>query len=42
MRVSVCNWQTSDEDVDRAVAAVSDALRREEDVRALTCLGAGI
>lgn len=29
MRVSVCNWQTSDEDVDRAVAAVADALQRE-------------
>jgi len=28
MRVSVCNWQTSDEDVDRAVTAVDIALRR--------------
>jgi glutamate/tyrosine decarboxylase-like PLP-dependent enzyme len=27
MRVSVCNWQTSDEDVNRAVAAVEKALR---------------
>ena len=26
MRVSVCNWQTNDEDVDRAVAAVQRAL----------------
>lgn len=26
MRVSVCNWQTSDNDVDRAVAAVATAL----------------
>jgi glutamate/tyrosine decarboxylase-like PLP-dependent enzyme len=26
MRVSVCNWQTSDADVDRAVAAVREAL----------------
>ena len=28
MRVSVCNWQTSEDDVDRAVAAARDALRR--------------
>jgi aromatic-L-amino-acid decarboxylase len=26
MRVSVCCWQTSDEDVDRVVASVSNAL----------------
>jgi hypothetical protein len=26
MRVSVCNWQTPDADVDRAVAAVERAL----------------
>ena len=29
MRVSVCNWQTSEEDVDRAVAAVANSLHRE-------------
>jgi len=29
MRVSVCNWQTSEDDVDRAVAAVRNALNRE-------------
>lgn len=28
MRISVCNWQTSDDDVDRAVAAVATALAR--------------
>jgi glutamate/tyrosine decarboxylase-like PLP-dependent enzyme len=28
MRISVCNWQTSDADVDRAVAAVQQALCR--------------
>jgi hypothetical protein len=27
MRVSVCNWQTSDADVDRAVAAVAKVMR---------------
>jgi hypothetical protein len=27
MRVSVCNWRTSDEDVDRAVMAVAKVLR---------------
>jgi aromatic-L-amino-acid decarboxylase len=26
MRVSVCNWQTSDKDVDRAISAVGEAL----------------
>jgi hypothetical protein len=26
MRVSVCNWQTSEEDVDRAVMAVASVL----------------
>jgi glutamate/tyrosine decarboxylase-like PLP-dependent enzyme len=31
MRVSVCNWQTSSEDVDRAVAAVASALRAVEE-----------
>ena len=29
MRVSVCNWQTSDRDVDRAVAAAKAVLERE-------------
>jgi glutamate/tyrosine decarboxylase-like PLP-dependent enzyme len=28
MRVSVCNWQTSDEDVDRVVAAVRQAIAK--------------
>ncbi len=28
MRVSVCNWQTTDADVDRAVAAVQQALSK--------------
>jgi hypothetical protein len=27
MRVSVCNWQTSDSDADRAIEAVSRVLR---------------
>ena len=30
MRVSVCNWRTTDEDVDRAIAAVSGVLRAGE------------
>ncbi|HEY7094244.1 MAG TPA: hypothetical protein VH393_13760, partial [Ktedonobacterales bacterium] len=29
MRVSVCNWQTSEQDVARAVAAVAQALQEE-------------
>jgi glutamate/tyrosine decarboxylase-like PLP-dependent enzyme len=29
MRVSVCNWQTSDQDVARAIAAVERALKQE-------------
>lgn len=33
MRVSVCNWQTGDADVARAVAAVADVLRAHENVR---------
>ncbi len=28
MRVSVCNWQTTEADVDRAVAAVQQALSK--------------
>jgi glutamate/tyrosine decarboxylase-like PLP-dependent enzyme len=28
MRVSVCNWQTSDEDVQRAVASVAKQLQK--------------
>jgi glutamate/tyrosine decarboxylase-like PLP-dependent enzyme len=28
MRVSVCNWQTTDADLDRAVAAVQQALKK--------------
>lgn len=42
MRVSVCNWQTSDEDVDRAVAAVSAVLKQEHSAHSLKSLGAGI
>jgi len=30
MRVSVCNFRTTDEDIDRAVAAVSGVLRNAE------------
>jgi len=30
MRVSVCNWRTTDEDVDRSIAAVSGVLRAGE------------
>jgi glutamate/tyrosine decarboxylase-like PLP-dependent enzyme len=30
MRVSVCNWRTTDEDVERAIAAVSRVLRARE------------
>jgi glutamate/tyrosine decarboxylase-like PLP-dependent enzyme len=30
MRVSVCNWRTTDEDVERAIAAVSGVLRAGE------------
>jgi len=29
MRVSVCNWQTSDEDVRRVIAAVAKVLQSE-------------
>jgi glutamate/tyrosine decarboxylase-like PLP-dependent enzyme len=35
MRVSVCNWQTSEDDVDRAVAAVQEALKKPD--RSRTC-----
>ncbi|HUB79862.1 MAG TPA: pyridoxal-dependent decarboxylase [Bryobacteraceae bacterium] len=30
MRVSVCNWRTTDEDIDRAISAVSGVLRSGE------------
>ena len=30
MRVSVCNWRTTDDDVERAIAAVSGVLRAGE------------
>jgi glutamate/tyrosine decarboxylase-like PLP-dependent enzyme len=33
MRVSVCNWQTSDNDVDRAVAAVAKILANKEGIQ---------
>jgi len=29
MRVSVCNWQTSEQDVTRAIAAVERVLKQE-------------
>ncbi|HEY6121831.1 MAG TPA: hypothetical protein VIV66_17875, partial [Pyrinomonadaceae bacterium] len=30
MRVSVCNWQTSEEDVERVVKAVAGVLRMDQ------------
>jgi glutamate/tyrosine decarboxylase-like PLP-dependent enzyme len=35
MRVSVCNWQTSEQDVARAIAAVERVLKRRENKRKL-------
>jgi hypothetical protein len=32
MRISVCNWRTTEADVDRAVAAVAGVLAREAEV----------
>ena len=34
MRISVCNWQTSDTDVARTIAAVQEVLRNEKEARA--------
>lgn len=34
MRVSVCNWQTSDADIDRAVTAVQAVLVRKSSMQA--------
>jgi glutamate/tyrosine decarboxylase-like PLP-dependent enzyme len=35
MRVSVCNWQTSEQDVARAIAAVERVLKQEKNNREL-------
>ena len=37
MRVSVCNWQTSDNDVERAVAAASKAIASFENLNSSRC-----
>ncbi|MGE5149517.1 MAG: hypothetical protein ACM3II_05280, partial [Rhodospirillaceae bacterium] len=33
MRVSVCNWLTSDDDIDRTIASIRRVLEREQSTR---------